>query len=128
MAERSHATIEAEIRAFGAALDEALIANDATAIATFFGDEWIYIGPDGPTPKAHLIDWIASGRLAHHSMRSIGEPRIVVYGETVVASARRASTGSWEGVAYSADEWIIEVYVRRDGAWRCVVSQKCPVG
>jgi hypothetical protein len=120
-------TIEEEIRAFGTALDEALIANDAAAIAPFFGDEWIYIGPDGPTQKADLIDWIASGKLAHHSMRSIGEPRVVVYGETVVASGRRASTGSWEEVAYSADEWITEVYVRREGAWCCVISQKCPV-
>lgn len=127
MAERSHVTIEEEIRAFGTALDEALIANDAAAIAPFFGDEWIYIGPNGPTRKADLIDWIATGKLAHHSMRSIGEPRIVVYGETVVASARRASTGSWDGVAYSVDEWITEVYIWREGAWRCVISQKCPV-
>jgi ketosteroid isomerase-like protein len=128
LAERSDATIEEEIRAFGAALDEALIANDAAAIAPFFGDEWIFIGPNGPTQKAHLVDWIATGKLAHHSMHSIGEPRIVVYGETVVASARRASTGLWEGVTYSADEWITEVYVRREGAWRCVISHKCPVG
>jgi ketosteroid isomerase-like protein len=125
--EHKNTTIEAEIAAFGAALDAALIANDARAIAPFFGDEWASIGPDGPTPKADLIDWIASGKLAHHSMRTIGKRRIVAYGDTAVASARRASSGSWEGVAYRADEWMTEVYVRRDGVWQCVISQKCPV-
>lgn len=128
MPARDDTTVEKDIAAFGSALDDALLANDAAAIASFFGDEWVYIGPDGPVAKADLIAWIASGRLAHHSMRTIGRPRIVAYGDTAVASARRTSTGSWEGVPYSADEWITEVYVRRDGHWHCVISQKCPVG
>ena len=122
-------TIETEIRAYGAALDAALVANDAPVIAPFFADEWIAVGPDGPTlSKANLIEWVATGRLAHHSMRTIGEPRIVAYGETAITTARRASTGTWEGVAYVADEWMTEVYVRRDGVWQCVITQKCPVG
>ena len=32
--------------------------------------------------------------------------------------------GVW--IAYAADEWMTEVYVRRDGAWQCVITQKCP--
>ena len=120
-------TVEDELVAFGADLDAALIANDAATIARFFGDEWIAVGPDGPTAKADLIDWIATGRLAHHSMATIGQPRLLVYGETAVTTARRASTGSWDGVAYAVDEWMTEVYVRRDGGWVCVVTQKCPV-
>lgn len=120
-------SIEDEVRAVSAAFDAALVTNDAAAVAAFMADEWVYVGPDGATPKADIIGWIASGRLAHHSMRAIGEERVRVYGDTAVVTARKASTGAWEGNAYAADEWISEVYVRRGGTWVCVLSHKCAV-
>ena len=119
-------TVEDEILAVSAAWDDALVANDDAAVARFMADEWVYVGPNGATPKADIVGWIAAGRLAHHTMRLVGAPRVGVYGETAVVTARKASTGAWEGAAYAADEWISEVYVRKDGRWRCVLSQKCP--
>jgi ketosteroid isomerase-like protein len=118
--------VEAEILAFGAALDAALIANDADAVAAFFHDDWVYVDPAGPTTKADLIHWIASGRLEHHSMATIGTPRIVAYGGAVIATAHRATAGSWEGEGYATDEWMTEVYVRSGDRWQCVITQKCP--
>jgi ketosteroid isomerase-like protein len=117
---------EAEILAISAAWDAALISNDATAVASFMTDDWVYVGPTGATPRADLIGWIATGRLAHHTMRKIGQPRVAVHGNTVIVTAHAASTGAWDGIAYAADEWISEVYVRQNGQWRCALSQKCP--
>jgi hypothetical protein len=34
--------------------------------------------------------------------------------------------GAWDGVPYTADEWISEVYVHADDRWRCLFSQKTP--
>ena len=119
-------TVEAEVLAVSAARDAVLITNDAPAIASSMSDEWVYVGPTGPIPKAEIIGRIASGRLAHHAMRTVEGPRVAAYGETVIVSARKASAGTWDGVAYTADEWISEVYVRTDGGWLCVLSQKCP--
>jgi ketosteroid isomerase-like protein len=96
-------------------------------VASFMTDDWVYIGPDGPTPKAELIGWIASGRLAHHSMTVVGEARVVRAGDTVLVTARKASSGRWNGEPYTADEWITEVYVRVDGSWRCALSHKTAV-
>ena len=120
-------TVDEEILALSAAWDAALLANDAPAVASFMADEWVYVGPTGPTPKADIIGWIESGRLAHHTMRTIGPTRISVHGETVIVTARRASSGAWDGVRYTADEWITEVLIQRDGRWVSVFSQKCPV-
>ena len=106
--------------------DAALIANDATAFASFVTDDWVYVGQTGPVSRADIEDWIASGRLVHHTMRTIGTPRVAVHGQTVVVTARKASTGAWDGRAYAADEWISEVFVRQDGRWRSALSQKCP--
>ena len=117
-------TREDEVRAVSAAWDEALIGNVAAAIAAFMTDDWVYVGPTGVTPKADLIGWIASGRLAHHSMAVVGEPRVVRAADTVILTARKASSGTWDGVPYTADEWISELYVPADGTWRCAFSQK----
>lgn len=119
-------TVDEEIMALSAAWDAALLANDASAVASFMADEWVYVGPTGPVPKADIIGWIEAGRLAHHSMRTIGPTRISVHGEIVIVTARRASSGAWDGVRYTADEWITEVLLRRDGRWVSVLSQKCP--
>jgi ketosteroid isomerase-like protein len=121
-------TVEDEVRAFSAARDKVLVGNDATQIAALMADDWVYVGPDGPVPKAHLIGWIATGRLRHDSMATVGADRVVRAGEAVVVTARKASSGVWDGTPYTADEWISEVYVRADGEWRCAFSQKTPVG
>jgi ketosteroid isomerase-like protein len=119
-------SIEDDILAISAAWDAALVANNAVAVASFMADDWAYVGPTGATPKADIIGWIASGRLAHHTMQTVAPARVAVHGDTVIVTARKASTGAWEGVAYAADEWISEVYVRHGGKWLCVLSQKCP--
>jgi ketosteroid isomerase-like protein len=120
-------TVEAEVRAVSAARDKALTSNDASLIASFMTDDWVYVDPDGPTAKADLIGWIASGRLAHHSVTVVGVDRVAPAGDTVLVTARKASSGAWEGVPYTADEWITDVFVQMDGSWRCALSQKTAV-
>jgi uncharacterized protein (TIGR02246 family) len=120
-------TVEEEIRAVSAAWDAALIQNDADAIAAYMTDDWVYVGPTGATPKADIIDWIASGRLAHHSMTVVAGERLARIGDAVVYTARKTSSGTWDGEPYTADQWISEVYVRFDGRWRCAFSQNTDV-
>lgn len=117
-------TVEREVLACSAVRDEALVGNDAELIASYMTGDWVYVGPDGVTPKADIIGWIASGRLAHHSMGAVGPERVARAGDAVVVTARKRSSGTWDGVPYTADEWISEVYVRVAGRWLCAFSQK----
>ncbi len=117
-------TIEDEIRATANAWNRALIANDAEAIASFMTGDWVFVGPNGVTPKTELIGWIASGRLAHHSLETVGAERFAIHGDTVLVTGRGRSTGSWEGVAYATDDWTTDVFVRQDGRWLCALSHK----
>jgi ketosteroid isomerase-like protein len=120
-------TDEDEVRAVAAEFDEALIGNDARVVGSFLTDDWVYVGPDGMVAKSDLVDWIATGRLAHHTMTTVGPQRLVPVGDTFVLTARKASSGSWEGELYTTEEWITDIYVRRDGhRWRCAFSQKTP--
>lgn len=117
-------TVEAEVRARSAAWDAALISNDAVLVSSFMTDDWVYVGPAGPMSKNDVIAWIASGRLVHDRMTNVGDDRITRAGDTVLRTARKASSGSWDGMPYTADEWITEVYVRTNGSWYCAFSQK----
>jgi ketosteroid isomerase-like protein len=119
-------TTEADILAVSAAWDAALVANDADAVASFMANEWVYVGETGATPKLDVVGWIATGRLVHDSMRMVSQPRIAAYGDAAILAVRKASTGSWDGTLYAADEWISEMYVRRHGRWLCVLSHKSP--
>jgi ketosteroid isomerase-like protein len=120
-------SIASEVQAVAAAFDEALVGNDASLIAGFMTDDWIYVGPEGPVVKADLIGWIASGRLAHHSMTAVTPERAVEVGDALLVTSRRVSTGLWEGESYTADEWISDIWVRGEGSWRLAFSQKSPV-
>jgi hypothetical protein len=51
-----------------------------------------------------------------------GEPRVKVYGDTAVLTARVTNTAHFGGQQFDADEWTTDVLVRRDGKWLCVLS------
>ena len=116
--------VEDEVRAFAAVRDAALVGNDAALIGGHMSEDWGYVDANGFTPKADVVGWIASGRLAHHRMETVGGERVVRVGDTVVTTARVASSGTWDGVPYTTDEWISEVYVRVEGQWRVAFTQK----
>ena len=117
-------TAEEQVRAVAREWDEVLVGNDAGQVARFMTDDWVYVGPGGPVSKGDIVGWIASGRLVHHSMRVADGGRLARVGDTVVLTARKTSTGSWDGTPYSADEWISEIYVPTSEGWRCAFSQK----
>ncbi|MEU5157709.1 nuclear transport factor 2 family protein [Glycomyces sp. NPDC021274] len=119
-------SVETEVQAVAEAFGRALLANDPPAIADHFTDDWVYVGPDGKVAKADLIEWIASGRLAHLTMEAVGPEHTVATGDALLVTCRRTSTGTWEGEPYTADEWITDLWVRSDGTWKCAFSQKTP--
>jgi len=117
-------TIEEQVRAAAAEWDRIVVGNDADEVGSFMTDDWVYVDSTGPVARADILGWIANGRLAHHSMQVDGEQRIAHAGDAVVLTARKTSTGSWEGTSYFADEWISQVWVQTPAGWRCAFSHK----
>ncbi|MEU8222175.1 nuclear transport factor 2 family protein [Kribbella sp. NPDC048915] len=120
-------SVEEEVRAAAAAADLVLVGNDAELIAKCWTDGWVAVDAGGVTPKADIIGWIASGRLQHHTMTTVGGERIARVGDTVVLTARKASSGTWEGAPYAVEEWMSQVYVRVDGRWLEAFCHKATV-
>jgi ketosteroid isomerase-like protein len=114
--------VEQELRAVAVAWDRAMVSNDADAIGQYMADEWLIIGPDGRIgDKATFLDFVRSGRLTHDVMET-HEPRIRVYGDTAILTARGVSRGEFDGQPFHELERVSCVFVRRQERWRCVLT------
>ncbi|MGW5067565.1 nuclear transport factor 2 family protein [Streptomyces cyaneofuscatus] len=104
----------------------AIVANDAERIAAFMADEWVIVSESGITDRDTFLAFVTSGDLTHLAMQAITPPRIRVHGDTAVVTARITNTAHYGGDRFDADEWTTDVFVRRDGDWRCVLSHITP--
>ena len=113
------------IRTLEASLTAALIANDADAVGAHFAEDWVYVTPTGPMPRAYILGAIATGRLQHFSFDTVGGERLVLQGDMAIFTSHEISSGDWDGRPYHTDEWITDIWRRQpDGSWLCVMSQK----
>ncbi len=55
-------------------------------------------------------------------MGRVSQARVRVYGDTAVLTARVTNSAHHGGHRYDADEWTTDVFIRREGRWRCVLS------
>jgi ketosteroid isomerase-like protein len=105
---------------------EALVSNVAEAIGSFMSDDWVIVGPDGVIKKDDFLPHVTNGDLTHDAMDLASEPRIEIYGDTAVLTARVTNSGHFKGKPFAADEWTTDVFRRENGKWVCVLSHITP--
>jgi len=102
---------------------DAIAKNDLDAIERFVIDDWIIINADGGIiDRERFLEVIKSGTLTHEMMES-EDMRVRVYGDSAVVSALTRSKGKFMGQEFTTHERSTDVFVRRDGQWRCVLTQ-----
>ena len=116
-----------ELVALADAWSEAIVSDDADRIGAFMADDWVIVSWSGVTAREDFLSYVRSGALGHSRMEGVGERRVRVYGDTAVLTVRVVSTAQYGGQDLDADEWTTDVFVRRDGAWRCVLTHITPV-
>jgi uncharacterized protein (TIGR02246 family) len=105
---------------------EAIVANDPARIAEFMEPDWTLVTPEsGQISADRFLAVVTSGELTHSRMsfEVVGLRRL---GDVTVVVAHGTNAGSWQGQPFEADEWVTDVFVRRDGRWRCSVSALTP--
>ncbi|MEW9513904.1 nuclear transport factor 2 family protein [Streptomyces bacillaris] len=117
-----HAHLASVVDAWAAAI----VANDADRIAAYMADEWVIVSESGITDRDTFLAFVASGDLTHSAMRAVTPPRIRVHGDAALVTVRITNTAHYGGRRFDADEWTTDVFVRRDGHWRCVLSHITP--
>lgn len=115
--------IEKELLKLEKEFTAAVVKNDPEAIGRFVTDDWIIINPDGGIiDKERFLGVIKSGTLTHEMMQS-DDMRVRVYGYSAVVTALTRTKGKFMGQEFTTHERSTDVFVRRDGQWRCVLTQ-----
>jgi len=115
-------TAEEELLKLEKAFAEAIVKNDLEGIGRLVADEWIIIDPDGGiVDRARFFEVIKSGALTHDMMES-EDFRVRVYGDSAVVTALTRTNGKFMGQEFSTQERATDVFVKRDGRWKCVLT------
>lgn len=101
--------------------DAALVANDAERIAEFATADWSFVSQDGLMPGRQFLESVANGTVSHDTMSS-EVVSVREFGDVAVVVARVINTGYYQGQRFENDEWTSDVFVRRDGRWRCELT------
>jgi ketosteroid isomerase-like protein len=115
--------MEEEILQVEKGFADAIVKNDPEAIGRFVADDWIIIDADGGIiDRERFLGVIKSGALTHEMMES-DDMRVRVYGDSAVVTALTRTKGKFMGQEFSTQERSTDVLVKRDGQWRCVLTQ-----
>ncbi len=119
--EKMNDELQNEFDKLGRDWSQAIVSNDAKAIGSFMADDWVIVGETGITKREDFLTLVESGDLTHEAMEG-DVKRVQVYGDTAVVNVRGTNNGHWKGQPFDSDEWITDVFVKRDGRWLCVLT------
>ena len=101
---------------------DALLKGDAAASEKYLADGYIFTGPDGAVAnRAQSISDLKTGALKLQEA-SIEDPKVQVYGDTVVVVFGSTDKGTYKGKDISGKSRWTDVFVRRDGKWQLVAT------
>jgi ketosteroid isomerase-like protein len=116
-------TPEQEIRAMEAQWNEARARADVATLDRILVGDWTVTHANGTTDtKAKYLADLRSG--ARKFTGGVAESDLVIrlYGDTAVAAGSSNSTVTLNGQPQGGALHFTRVYVKRDGAWKMVVS------
>jgi len=108
---------------------QASMKRDATALARFYADEYIFTDADGVvTNKAKELKNLTSGAFRLTAYK-FDDMKVRIYGDTAVVTGRNTIKGVWEDINrdISGPYRFTDIFVKHDGRWQCVASQSSRV-
>jgi ketosteroid isomerase-like protein len=105
------------------AWDQAIIRKDRAAIEANMADDFRQIDGDANIEdKSSFVEGLLSPQLKIDPY-TVEELEVRQYGDTALLSGRTRMTGSWEGKPWTTHYRYIDIYVKRQGAWKIVSVQ-----
>ncbi len=107
--------------------NKAVISNNIEEISKCIAEEWVLVDAQGGIiPKERFYYVVTQGLLKHTTMTK-EILRVKVYDNIALVTGRGKNTGTWQGQAMQADEWITDVYKKENDKWICVLTHLTPV-
>ena len=105
----------------------AVISNNVLEIKNCITSDWALVDAQGGIiPQEKFFSVLENGMLSHNSMTK-EVLRVKIYGDIALVTGRGQNTGTWQGQAIEADEWITDVYKKENDKWLCVLTHLTPV-
>jgi ketosteroid isomerase-like protein len=106
-------------------LTRALRDNDADGIARCLSDDWAVISARGGVGEGKSIfpEGIKSGFLMHTAYE-VSEPRVRLYGNVALVTTKLHNAGTFGGKPYDVLERQTDVWLWKDGGWKCVLTHE----
>src|ERR1044072_6098412 len=113
----------AELTRLSDAWDKAIVHKDEKAVADNMAEDFRQIdGYGNLETKKSFVAGIIDSRLSIDPY-TVEEFEVRLYGDTALLSGRTHMTGRYDGKAFQSNYRYIDIYVRRDGAWKIVSVQ-----
>lgn len=107
--------------------NRAVVSNSIDEIKKCISSDWVLVDSQGGIiPQEGFFSVLEQGHLSHSSMTK-EILRVKVYGDLALVTGRGQNTGTWQGHAMEADEWITDVYKKENDTWLCVLTHLTPV-
>jgi len=118
--------IVAAIKQLETERNRALVAADAAAIDRLYSDDYTSAVNNTYRTKAEVLADLKSGTLKV-SAASNDETNVRVYGNTAVVWFTLHLVGPVQGKTTPISFRYVDVWVNRDGVWKCVATQSTRV-
>lgn len=107
--------------------NKAVVSNDIEEIRKCITSDWVLVDSQGGIiPQERFFSVLEQGLLSHSTMTK-EILRVKIYGDIALVTGRGQNTGTWQGQPMEADEWITDVYNRKNEKWLCVLTHLTPV-
>ncbi|HTU68560.1 MAG TPA: nuclear transport factor 2 family protein [Steroidobacteraceae bacterium] len=113
----------AELTRLSNAWDKAIVAKQEKAIADNMAEDFRIIDGHGNIEdKAKFVAGVMDETLTIDPY-TVEDFEVRLYGDVALLSGRTLMTGKSEGTAFTSNYRYIDIYVRRNGAWKIVSVQ-----
>jgi ketosteroid isomerase-like protein len=107
--------------------EESLLRGDGDALMSVLAEEFVLVEPTGAVvDRASVVGQIRSGALRYEFI-DVKEADVRLYGNAAVATDRTSVKGSNQGFEFSGQYRGVDVFIKRDGVWQCVLTQETTI-
>ena len=118
---------EKELTTLAEQVEAAFARNDAAFLDSVNADDWTFIGPGGViSNKTQAYKNMRDGTMKVESAETL-EMKVRVFGDTGLVTGLGRMKATYKGKPITATDRWTDVYIKRDGKWRCVSTQLTPV-
>jgi ketosteroid isomerase-like protein len=125
-ANRQRLEFEQQLREMNDEWVKALVRRDSATLDRIMADDFVFAYPMEGDDKGQFITDVTSGSIR---VEYLNRENVTVYiwGSTAALTAKDSAKWFYNGREFSGHYKIVHVYAQRDGEWRLVLVQACPI-